>query len=950
MAETAGNIRWQEIQQLFYDALELPAAERDGFLKQRCGGDPDMLRELETLLAASDQTLGFARQAVVAVARQQEEQPFLNGTRIGPYRLLRPIGEGGMGKVYLATRADELYRQEVAIKLMNPAAGQGSAMLLRFNSERQILANLNHPNIARLLDGGITADGLPYLVMEYVPGIPIDAYVRENKLDTKGRLNLFITLCAAVEYAHKNLVIHRDIKPGNILVTAAGVPKLLDFGIAKLLDTESGVPAPTRTVDRMLTPEYASPEQVRGETVTTSWDVYALGVLLYELLVGERPFRLDSGSPLEAMQIVCERDPEAPSRAVRAHPESASSDAVRQVSVELDNIVLMAMRKEPGRRYASVSALAQDVTAFLDGYPVHARTDSFAYRSRKFVRRHSVATAAAAVALVGLVAFSIGMGVLAGRAEKARALAEQQRLTAQHEADFLASIFQAATPDEALGREITARDLLDEGTKRIDEELGTEPDVQSTMLDNVGYAYFRLGTYDKAQSLLERAYNLKKSSNSTDRLGLATNAFNLATIYRMRGEFKRAEPYFHEAINLRQQMLGPDAEPVTEPLDGLGECLYDEGRDAEAESILRTSLAIQHKQKMDKGDIGRGYLALVLERRGAYQEARQLLREAVEISRQVRGAQSASYFVHLHNLAGASIDAGDLSEAETTEREALAVRRRIVAADHPDLGYPLNNLGWILLAKGDWKAAEPVLHEALEIRRKALGEKHPLFAASLANWARVLQAGGDYAQAEQDFRQALAIAQQANGPENWAAAKILSYLGVLQLNRGDFAGAEQHARQALAMRRKLGGDEHPDVATSLIEVAVTREFQRDPAGAEVLFREAFEIRKKKLYAGHPDTAAAEVRAGEALVEEGKTSEAEPLLREAVATLNREPFPVQPWQLADANAQLGICLRKLGRARDGDALIKAGLSGLSLYPEPAMRRRLVHLASASIEHP
>ncbi len=618
MTETAGNTRWQEIQQLFYDALELAEIERSRFLQQQCGRDPDMLREVESLLAASGQTLGFARHAVVEVARRQEEQPLVDGARIGPYRLLRPIGEGGMGRVYLATRADELYRQEVAIKLMNPAAGQGSAMLLRFNSERQILANLNHPNIARLLDGGITADGLPYLVMEYVPGVPIDAYVRDYKLSVEDRLSLFGTLCAAVDYAHKNLVIHRDIKPGNILVTADGIPKLLDFGIAKLLDAESGASAPTRTVDRMLTPDYASPEQVRGETVTTSADVYALGVLLYELLVGERPFRLDSRSPLEAMQIVCERDPETPSHAIRAHRESASPDALRNVNSELDNIVLMAMRKEPARRYASVSALSQDVQAFLHGYPVHARTDSFGYRSRKFVRRHRVATAAAAVALVGLVAFSVGMGILARRAEKARAIAEQQRLTAQHEADFLASIFQAATPDEALGREITARDLLDQGTKRIDEELGTEPEVQSTMLDNVGYAYFRLGAYDEAQSLLERAYNLKKSSSTTDRLGLATNAFNLATIYRMRGEFKRAEPYFRESINIRQQMLGPDTGPVTEPLDGLGECLYDEGRDAEAESILRTSLSIARKQKIDQGDNSRDYLALVLERKGAY--------------------------------------------------------------------------------------------------------------------------------------------------------------------------------------------------------------------------------------------------------------------------------------------------------------------------------------------
>ena len=693
MPLTTGDRHWQEIEQLFHDALELEPGDRPAFLDRRCGQDVNLRRELESLLAASDQTLGFARDAVGEIARQQNTEPLLTGTRIGPYQLLRPLGEGGMGRVYLAARADELYRQEVAVKLMHPGVGQAQAMLLRFSAERQILANLNHPNIARLLDGGITTDGLPYLVMEYVNGIPIDACVRERNLTIEDRLKLFVTVCGAVDYAHRNLVVHRDIKPGNILVTPEGVPKLLDFGIAKLLGQDSGAFAPTRTADRLMTPEYASPEQVRGDTITTSSDVYALGVLLYELLVGRRPFHLDTKSPLEALQIVCERDPEVPSRAIQARPELASADAPRKVRSELDNIVMMAMRKEPGRRYASVAALSQDVQSFLQGYPVHARTDNLGYRSRKFVQRHRVATTAGAVALVALVVFSIGMGVLARRADRARALAEQQRLTSQHEADFLASIFNAATPDEARGREITARDLLDQGVKRIDVELAGDPYVQSAMLDNVGYAYYRLGVYDQAQTLLERAYNLKRRAHGTDRLGLATSAFSLATVYRMRGEFKRAEPYFREAMAIRQQMLGPGAAQVVEVLDGLGQCLHDEGRDAEAESVLRSSLEIVHKQKVDKDDDVRDYLALVLERRGDYSEARQLLREAVEISRQFRGPDSQPYFFHLHNLAGASIDAGDLTEAETTERQALAVFRHVVGNSHPDLGYPLNNLG-----------------------------------------------------------------------------------------------------------------------------------------------------------------------------------------------------------------------------------------------------------------
>jgi serine/threonine-protein kinase len=942
MEQTAGNAQWREIQQLFYEALDLAPADRASWIERRCGHDPDLRLELESLLAASDETLGFARRAVMEVAQQQNAEPLLTKNCIGPYRVLRQLGEGGMGRVYVATRADELYHQEVAVKVMNPAAGHMRSMLLRFNAERQILASLNHPNIARFFDGGVTEDGVPYFVMEYVPGIPLDAYVREHNLNIQRRLELFVTVCGAVEFAHKNLVVHRDLKPGNILVTREGTPKLLDFGIAKLLETVSGASVSTQTADRMLTPDYASPEQVRGGVITTSSDVYALGVLLYQLLVGDRPFRLNGRSPLDAMQMICERDPEPPSRMIRKYPQLVGSDALRRVGTEHDNIVLMAMRKEPSRRYPSVSALEHDIRAYLQGFPVVARTSSFVYQSSKFIWRHRIGTAAGAVAVLSLVAFSVGMGVFARRADGARVAAEEQRLTAQHEAKFLASIFEAATPDEARGRQITAQDLLEQGVKRIDQELAAEPEVQSAMLDNVGYSFFRLGGYDRAQSLLERAYALNSRASGTDPLGLAKASYDLATVYRMQGAFQRAEPLFRQALAIRLRELGPQDELVADVFDSLGQCLYDQGRDSEAELLLRKSLAIHHNKAVETGDIGRGYLALVLERRGAYPDARTLLREAVEISRQVRGADSASYFIHLHNLAGASIDAGDLNEAEATERQAIAIRRHIIGDNHPDLAYPLNNLGWILLAKGDWEHSEPVLREALEIRRKALGEQHPLFAASLANWARVMEAKGDYAKAEREFQRALEIIEKANGNQNWAVAKMSSYLGLLHLDRGDFAGAEHYARKALEMRRKLGGDDHPDVAASLIEVATTREFQHDPAGAEPLLRKAFDIRKKKLYAGHPDIAGAEVHLGAVLTEESKALEAEPLLREALSTLIHEPFGLQPWQIGEAQTWLGLCLFRLGRMRDGDTLIKSGLPAMTLYPERAVGLRDLRL--------
>jgi serine/threonine protein kinase len=300
--------RWRRLETLFYQASDMDPRDRAAFLDQACGEDPDMRREVESLLSGADYTLGSFRETAEQAARELTGSTAFTGRRIGPWRILEALGEGGMGRVYLASRADEVYDQRVAIKLMRADFGGDREMLLRFRTERQILAKLNHPNIGRLLDGGVSAEGLPYLVMEYVEGVPIDRYCRDQSISIEARLRLFRTVCGAVEYAHRNLVIHRDIKPANILVTSEGEPKLLDFGIARLLDPEfSGAAARTRASERLMTPEYASPEQVRGETVTTSADVYALGVLLYELLAGVRPFQMKTESPIEIARAVSKR-------------------------------------------------------------------------------------------------------------------------------------------------------------------------------------------------------------------------------------------------------------------------------------------------------------------------------------------------------------------------------------------------------------------------------------------------------------------------------------------------------------------------------------------------------------------------------------------------------------------------------------------------------------------
>src|SRR5258708_7006546 len=356
MISSAEHDRWRLVEELFHQAAELPAAERDSFLDSHSAGAQDLRREAASLLAAADRTLQHLSEPVRDVLDALSGE--MTGQLVGSYRILRLLGEGGMGRVFLASRADEQYQQFVAIKIIHTGQFAPGSMLLRFRSERQILANLHHHNIAGLLDGGITADGIPYLVMEYVDGTPIHTYCTARALSVAARLRLFRDVCAAVDYAHRHLVVHRDLKPANILVTTEGVPKLLDFGIAKLLtsDVSSADPPLTGTLERMLTPDYASPEQVLGQPITTASDVYSLGALLYELLSGARPFHFDSRNPLEAARIICETMPEPPSAAAKAHPQSAPPDAYL-LKGGLDRVVLMALRKEPSRRYASAMQL-----------------------------------------------------------------------------------------------------------------------------------------------------------------------------------------------------------------------------------------------------------------------------------------------------------------------------------------------------------------------------------------------------------------------------------------------------------------------------------------------------------------------------------------------------------------------------------------------------------------
>ena len=915
---------WKRVEALLNEALDIRQEDRSAFHDRSCAGDPQLRREVDSLLASVDKSVGFIERPLQQVAQLLTEESEGPGSRIQAYELLKLIGEGGMGKVYLAARADDQYSKQVAIKLLQAGFAQTTAMLLRFRSERQILADLDHPNIARLLDGGATPSGLPFLAMEYVDGIAIHEYCRQNRLSIEERLRLFITVCGAVDYAHKHLVVHRDIKPANILVTKEGAPKLLDFGIAKLVDPEDGTAAETRTVDRLMTPEYASPEQITGSAVTTATDVYALGVVLYELLSGSRPFNLGTMTPMELYRAICERDPEAPStRAVKADVPRAV--AAEKIDGELDNIVMMAMRKEPGQRYRSARDLGDDITAYMNGYPVRAKTATLGYRSTKFIRRNRAAVAVAALAIVALVGFSIRMAVLERRARQQQAIAER-------ESGFLSSIFAASMPIQARGNQVSARDLLDRGLQRVDRELSSEPEAQAAMLQSIGRSYHALGLYDQAKPLLQRAYQLRKNLFGDGDLKTAESAEDLATTDRLQSEYADAEKLFRASLAVREKKLGPNDPLVAQSLSDLGDCLTQENRDSEAEPLLRRALAIFRKTNDPGGADTRGYLALILQRAGNFSEAASLRQEQAEIYRQTQGSDSPDYLMTMHNLAASLIDNGDLLDAEKSERQVIEIRRK-VDPGHPDMGYSLNNLGWILLEEGNWEEAEPFLRENLEITAK-FGSKSDRIATAQNNWGHYSQEKGDYAGAYASYGEALSKMIELRGPESWQVAKVRSNLGQLKFDERDYAGADVELTSVLALVRKLGGDEHPQVAAALIALAEAKMFEGQSTAAEPLLRQALSIREKRLNPGHPAIMLAQVRLGESLTAQGRAAEAEPLLRQALRSAVGSTFPLVRWQTGEAEGALGECLSTLGREPEADQLLRQSRIDLEHHPRPA----------------
>ena len=911
--------RWKRLAALLDEVLELDRERQAAFLDDACAGDAAMRAEAEALLAADASSGEFLARSVESFlgalgpseAIGVPAEPLRPGVAVGAYRVVHEIAHGGMGAVYLAERADGQFQQRVALKLVRRGI-DSDEMHRRFLTERQILARLNHDHIARVYDGGVTGDGRPWFAMEYVEGEPLTAYCDARKLGIAERLRLFAQVVEAVRYAHQNLIVHRDLKPSNILV-ADGHVKLLDFGIAKLLQADDGDGAQpaTRTELRILTPEYAAPEQVRGEPVTTATDVYALGVVLYELLTGHRAHRFDRLSAAEVERVVCDTLPVRPSTLV-------DKTRRQELKGDLDTIVLKALEKEPLRRYASAEALLEDLRRYENGLPILARPDSRPYRARKFVRRHRVGVAASV---------ALGLTIIAG----VTATIRQSRATAREAArarevkDFVIGLFQVADPVQSRGREITARELLARGEARVDSALGRQPEVQQELLAVLGGIHRELAAYNEAEPLMRRALDVARATYGTDHPEYAMRLVDLAAVWKQQGKLAPAESLFRQALSIQRRRLGETSGAVSLTLTNLAFAVDDQGRYAEAESLYRAALAIDLKNLgPDHLDVAANLYNvgfMLVNRVLNYKAADSALRAALAIRRRHLDADHPHVLASVHSLGILFELAGDQAAAESTFREVLAVRRRIYPNGHPDVALTLHELGGVMRTAGRYEESESFLTEAVDMRRRIYGPAHEITLQSLNDLAVTQYMQSRFEAAEQSFRQIAQGWETVHGPTHNYTLLANNNLAAVMSEQGKYSDAEQVFRRNIQERIKQSGDSGEVVGPPLRNLGILLHRTGRLAEAEHTLRRALSIYRLTLPAGHLRIAEALTALGKVLTDRGRPAAADTLLREALEIREKQMGNAHE-RTAETRQALGLALAALGRPAEAESLLLA----------------------------
>jgi len=826
--------RWREIEGIILGIGDRAEESIPAYLELACGGDPDLRATVETLLADRGEPAFHIEMTVAASAVTLFQDPDLspgktaaldslwgdgpaapNGVpdRIGSFRLIQKLGEGGSAVVYLAERADDLYEQRVAIKILRQGPWSGQ-LQKRFAAERQILASLDHPNIARLLDGGTTTDGSPYFVMELVDGEPIDRYCDHLCLTLEGRMGLFIAVCSAVHFAHQNLIVHRDLKPSNVYVTALGVTKLLDFGIAKLMNQASDPQSPgdgSTGTSVPMTPRYASPEQLFGKPVTTASDVYSLGLLLYKLLTGRAPFDEGMGASAIVQRRVRGICPVRPSSVVTQDPPSSAGPAQpnaveiararqlrprelrRGLAGDLDKIVGKALREEPERRYASVAQLAEDLKRHLEHRPVGARSDTVGYRLRRFIQRHPLAVSATVV-----IVFLIVLGVIVLGYQAARISHERDR--ANQVSQLLADLFEIAGPDTKRGSTITARELLDRGAERV-QDLPPEPETVMLM-STLARLYARLGLPEETVPLYETILEIQEEALGEEGAEVADTLNSLAIGWASQGDFSRAEQAFARALEIRQTILGDEHPKTSDSLNNLALVNHDLGRYERARELYGQALALGRRA------LGKGHpatatitsnLALLHFDEGNYAAAAELYREALENLEMVYGQDHEETAEEKQMLGVALAELGHWEPALDLCERSLKIRLQALGEDHPDIARSLDALGTVWLIANEIQPAGGFLRRALDLRQKHQGPQRAETASSLERWADLHLAVGDRQGSEEFYRRAVQVYAGTLPAGHPLTARARASLAALLAEDGRCDEAESLAQGAAMM-------------------------------------------------------------------------------------------------------------------------------------------------------
>ncbi|WP_234572403.1 serine/threonine-protein kinase [Rhodohalobacter sp. 614A] len=940
--------RWLQIDTLFKEVLELPSHSRKTFLRDTCGADTELMNHVEKLLQMHDEAEDLLGESAGTFAApiipdlltkmggytEESEAP---GSTVGPYEILEKIGRGGMGSVYVAKKADAPYDKKVALKLVRRGMDTQD-ILRRFHHEGKILASLEHANIAQLYDGGVHTDGRPFFVMEYIQGEPIDKYCNKHKLSIRERLELFKTVCEAVHYAHQNLVVHRDIKPANVLVTDDGTIKLVDFGIAKLLqpDEISVTHYHTQTGMRLMTPEFAAPEQIQGKQITTASDIYALGVLLYLLVTGQKPYRIEKNSMLEMERVICETEPIRPSEAVAGEIRSVSQviteettdselnarfgkkdaeDLKKELAGDIDRIVLMALRKEPDRRYRSALGFAEDIENYLQGRPVYARPSTIQYRIQKFIHRNRWAVLASAIAIFAVIS---GLAIALWQADVARTerdVAQNEAAKAQAAQDYLIQLFEAADPAENRGEQMTAQEIVRNGIARIEADLAGQPEVQTEMYSVLGRVEQALGDFDQSEELLQKALDNTRKLRGENHPDVAAISYLLGDVLRWKGDYDRSETLLREALEMRRHFIQGDDPDIA--------------------------------MNMDR-------LARTLEMKGDFEEAESLYRQALTMRQKLFGENSDAVAANLNNLGWLLFQMGEIESSEEALRRSLDIREKLVLAPHPDLASTMSNLSVVLRTKGDFKDAEYFSVQALEQERKLYGEDHPRVTTALNNRTLILLELGHYEEAAKNYQQILENNRRQLGPDHLYVGFALSGLSdaLIESGRNDEAISfldeaidvfrvsvgENHRYYAMGLAFKgkalsekapdkaipfleqsmdiyeqTVGENHPDLARTLTIYGKALQADGKKDEAESAFKEALEIQRHTISVNHKNTIWTLTNLGQLLTEQDRTDEAEPFLREAVEA-SEITLPQEHWQRLSAHLVLGECLAAGGQTK------------------------------------